>query len=123
MRHSEKGLLQALEKVLRETGRAMDCVELFDIPSVREYAATANRVSDYLGLMWRKALVTRVPSAQAGGSRARWAYQWKNAAVPVVGVEYAPRLLADRPGIVITEEGKTIHITMPHLQITIRQTP
>jgi hypothetical protein len=41
----------------------------------------------------------------------------------MVGVEYAPRLLADRPGVVITEEGKTIHITMPHLQITIRQTP
>jgi hypothetical protein len=75
MRHSEKGLLQALEIALRESGRAMDCNELFDLPDVREHAATANRVSDYLGLMWRRALVTRVPSAQEGGSRARWAYQ------------------------------------------------
>ena len=123
MRHSEKGLYQALEKVLRSTGQPMDCNQLFDVPDVREYAATANRVSDYLGGLWRKGLVTRLPSAPVdGASRARWSYQWKESAGPGVGTDYAPRLIADRPNLVITEEGTTIHITFPHLVISIRQT-
>jgi hypothetical protein len=122
MRHSEKGLLQTLEKILRTTGQPMDCNQLFDMPEVREYAATANRVSDYLGGLWRKGLVTRLPSASEGTSRARWSYQWKELAPLGVGVEYAPRLIADRPNLVITEDGTTIHITLPHLVISIRQT-
>lgn len=61
MRHSEKGLFNALEKILRETGEPMDCNQLFEKSEVREYAATANRVSDYLGGLWRKGLVTRLP--------------------------------------------------------------
>lgn len=123
MRHSEKGLFQALEKILRDKGEPMDCVQLFEFPEVREYAATANRVSDYLGGLWRKGLVTRLPSPGDGSSRARWSYQWKASAIPGVGVEYAPRTLVDRPGVIISEEGKTINIVTKHLTITIRQTP
>lgn len=122
MRHSEKGLFNALEKILRETGEPMDCNQLFEKPEVREYAATANRVSDYLGGLWRKGLVTRLPSSSEGSSRARWMYQWKESAPIGVGVEYAPRLLVDRPNVIISEEGKSIMLQMPHLTITIRQT-
>jgi hypothetical protein len=125
MRHSEKGLYNALEKILRDKGQPMDCNQLFDMPEVREYAATANRVSDYLGGLWRKGFVTRLPTASTeGGSRARWSYQWKEttSGAPAVGVEYSPRLLVDRPSVTITEEGLAIHISTPHLQITIRQT-
>lgn len=125
MRHSEKGLNQALEKALRSTGEAMDCNQLYsDFSEVREYAATPNRVSDYLGGMWRRGLVTRVPSTSEGTSRARWRYQWKENALAqgTHGIEYAPRMIADRPNLAITEEGNTIHITFPNLVITIRQT-
>jgi len=122
MRNSEKGLFHALEKILRATGEPMDCNQLFDEPEVREYAATANRVSDYLGGLWRKGLVTRLPAPKDSNSRARWMYQWKASALPGVGVEYAPRLIADRPNLVITEDGTTIHITLPNLVVSIRQT-
>jgi hypothetical protein len=123
MRHSEKGLFNALEKILRQTGKPMDCNELFDITEVREYAATANRVSDYLGGLWRKGLVVRLPTAGDGSSRARWAYQWKERAEPGAGVDYAPKLLVDRPTVLITEEGSTMQIVTPHLTIIIKQTP
>lgn len=123
MRHSEKGLFNALEKILRETGEPMDCNQLFDMPEVREHAATANRVSDYLGGLWRKGLVVRLPASSDNSSRARWMYQWKERADPGVGVDYAPRLLVDRPTVVITEEGLTMHIQLPNLTITIKQTP
>lgn len=121
MRHSEKGLFNALEKILRESGEPMDCNELFDKPEVREHAATTNRVSDYLGNLWRKGLVTRLPS-NTDGSRSRWRYQWKDFAPPGVGSDYAPKLLIDRPQVIITEEGLMIHIVTPHLTISIKQT-
>jgi len=127
MRHSEKGLNQVLEKILRATGKPMDCTQLFDYPEVREHAATANRVSDYLGGMWRRGYVTRVASSESG-SRARWSYQWKESALAAtaaaaeLGVEYKPRLIAERPNLVITEDGTHIQIVMPNLLISIRQT-
>lgn len=122
MRHSEKGLFNALEKVLRATGEPMDCNQLFDLPEIKEHAATANRVSDYLGGLWRKGLVTRLPSEGDRNSRARWSYQWKVNALPGTGEDYVPRLLVDRPSVLITEEGTTIQITMPHLVIILKQT-
>lgn len=122
MRYSEKGLYNALEKILRETGEAMDCNQLFDRADVKEHAASPNRVSDYLGGLWRKGLVKRLPNSTDGSSRARWAYQWKDRAMPgdPPGVEYAPRLLVDRPTVVITEEGTTIQISMKELTILIK---
>lgn len=122
MRHSEKGLFNALEKILRTTGEPLDCNQLFDMPEVREHAATANRVSDYLGNLWRKGLVKRLPSAGTGSSRARWCYQWKDSVPPGVGIDYTPTLLVDRPNVIISEEGQSILIVMPHLSITIKQT-
>ena len=61
MRHSEEGLYKALEKALRNAKDPMDCVQLFDLPEVKEHAASANRVSDYLGNLWRRGEVTPDP--------------------------------------------------------------
>jgi hypothetical protein len=123
MRFSENGLFQALEKALRATGEAMDCNELFDMADIKAYAASPNRVSDYLGGLWRKGLVVRLPNESDSKSRARWKYQWKDRAPPgVVGVLHTPKLLVDRPTILITEEGQTMQIQMPGLTILIKQT-
>lgn len=120
MRHSEEGLYKALEKALRNAKGPMDCVQLFDLPEVKEHASSANRVSDYLGNLWRRGEVTRLPGGNVPGSRARWSYQWKkNPLTP--GIDYLPKLLVDRPTVVITEEGKTIQIEMPSLTILIKQ--
>lgn len=122
MRHSEEGLFHAIEKALRAAKEPQDCVQLFDVPEVKEHAASANRVSDYLGNLWRRGMVTRVPSS--GTSKARWAYEWKKnplAPEPPNSVPYLPKLLVDRPTVVISEEGSTIQIEMPHLTILIKQ--
>lgn len=121
MRYSEQGLLEVLKKILRENGGPMDCRELFDMSEVREHAATVNRVSDYLGNLWRKGLLTRLP-ASGTGRGARWAYQWKTSAALNLGEDYTPKVLLDRPQVVITEEGLTMNIITPHLTITIKQT-
>ena len=120
MRFSEEGLYRALEKIMRGASEPMDCNKLFEDPEVRNHAASANRVSDYLGNMWRKGLLTRLPAE--GGSKAKWAYLWKENTPPgIVGVHHTTKLLVERPTVIITEDGATIQIEMPELTTLIKQ--
>lgn len=50
------GIYQVLERLLKAANRPLTCVELFDAPEVRQLAPDVNRVSDYLGHMYRRAL-------------------------------------------------------------------
>jgi len=124
MRQNETGLFPALEAALKAASEPLDCQTLFDMSEIRAHAASANRVSDYLGGLWRKGQVVRLPAPRTGNNRSRWAYQWKGHKGPAMhGVEYTPRILADRPTLLITEEGRDVTIETPHLLITIRQKP
>lgn len=124
MRNNENGLFPVLESVLKAAEAPMDCQTLYDMPLVREHAASVNRVSDYLGGLWRKGLVVRLPAPRSENSRSRWMYEWKGHKGPAMhGADYTPRILADRPTMLITEEGSTITIELPNLLISIRQKP
>ena len=126
MAYTEDGLFSVLSKILKESDDPMDCNQLFDIADVKAYAASPNRVSDYLGNLWRKGLVVRHVQPRTETSRARYSYEWKRTGKKAEkqsatgAIEYAPRILADRPSMVITEEGNTISIELPHLIISIR---
>lgn len=131
MRNNETGLFPALEAALKEATEPLDCQALYDMPTIKEHAASVNRVSDYLGGLWRKGLVVRLQAPRIGESRSRWMYQWKGSktryegptalpAPPTVGLEYTPKIIADRPSILITEEGSTITIQLPALVIVIK---
>lgn len=121
MSSGEEGLYQLLEKILFEANEPLDAVQIFDMPEVRKLAASANRVSDYLGNIWRKGLATRIP-AGGEGRGPRWKYQWKTKVAPSQKtVEYTPKLLVNRPTVVITEEGLSMQIEMPDLTIIIKQ--
>jgi hypothetical protein len=131
---NEQGLFQVLEDILRnaEQDEALDCATLFDMPAVREHAATVNRVSDYLGNMWRKGLVLRVPAPKLEGTKARWMYLWKEKgpkqkpkADLTKAVEFNPSLdrIVGMPNLDITDDGKTISIILPELLITIQRRP
>ena len=124
MRNNETGLFPALEAALKAASKPMDCHELFDIAEVKKFAASANRVSDYLGGMWRKGEVVRLPAPKDANSRSRWMYEWKGQKGPAIyGTEYTPKVLADRPSVLITEEGNVITMEFPNLVISIRQKP
>lgn len=121
MNNSEEGLYQLLEKILFEADGPLDSQQIYDIAEVRAIAPSANRVSDYLGNIWRKGLASRVPSGDAGRGP-RWKYVWKKKSTAVErAIDYAPKLLVNRPTVVITEEGLNIQIEMPELSIIIRQ--
>lgn len=126
MRNNETGLFPALEAALRAASEPLDCQALFDMPSIKEHAASVTRVSDYLGGLWRKGVVVRLPAPKEGSSKSRWMYEWKGQKGPKYldgAVEYAPRVLADRPAVLITEEGNLITMEVPNLVIQIRQKP
>lgn len=124
MRHNETGLFPALEAALKAASQPLDCQALYDMPAIREHAASVNRVSDYLGGLWRKGLVVRLPAPKDSNNRSRWMYEWKGHKGPALyGVEYTPRILADRPTMLITEEGSVVTLEFPNLIISIRQKP
>jgi len=121
MRYSEEGLYRLLEKLLRAAKEPKNCNELFDNQEVREYAASPNRVSDYLGNMWRRGLLRRVPETDPGRGP-RWRYIWKDKVPPELGaIDYLPKSLVDRPNLLISEDGDRIQIDLKEIVIIIQQ--
>lgn len=126
MRSTETGLFPALEAALKAASEPLDAQALYDKPEIKEFAASVNRVSDYLGGLWRKGLVVRLAAPKIGNSRSRWVYEWKGQKGPKIynhALEYTPKVLADRPSVLITEEGNVITMEFPNLIISIRQKP
>jgi len=126
MRYNPDGLFPVLEAALKAAEAPLDCQDLYDLPEVKQHASSVNRVSDYLGGLWRKGLVVRLPAPKDSTKRSRWMYEWKGSKGPKIhahAFEYAPRVLADRPTVLITEEGNVITLEFPNLLISIRQKP
>ena len=125
MRVTEEGLYGALVDVLRATKEPLTCVAIYEAhENVREFAATPNRVSDYLGGLFRKGLVSRIPNQHTASDGSRWAYMWRHekdaSRFDPVTIESSARTLVNRPEIQITDTGKTITIDLPNLSITIK---
>jgi hypothetical protein len=126
---NEHGLFGALERELRRAQQPLDCATLFDMPSIREHAQTVNRVSGYLGNMWRKGQVLRVAAPKLEGTRARWMYvlakptkvQIPDASQAIAYDERVERVF-EQHRMEITEEGDTVVITLPAITITIKRT-
>lgn len=119
-------LKPALEAALKDADKPLDCHQLFDMADIRSVAPNVNRVSDYLGVLFRAGLVTRVANEGGPNSRARWAYMWKDKELPAWKkpkdvIEYRPKAVLDKPNIYITEDGDNIYIEMPELSITIKK--
>ena len=140
------GIYHVLETLLKETSQPLTCVDLFDKPDVRKFAESANRVSDYLGHMWRRELIDRVPAPKTANSQARWAYIWKGKLSqkplelvkpnlppePVMEKKPEPKVevqvpttpaqgtILSKPNIEISNNGELVTIDLPALTITIR---
>ena len=116
-------LFPAIQAVLKEATEPLDCHQLYEREDIRRLAPTVNRVSDYLGVLFRKGQVTRVATNSAN-SRARWAYAWRNKPLPdwrgPEPTEFRPKAVLDRPDLYIAENGEFISIELPGFSITIK---
>lgn len=77
MLRTDTGLYHAICEVLKTADQPMTCTELYAVPAIRRYANNANRVSDYLGNLWRDNMLKRAPAPRTEFSSARWAYTWR----------------------------------------------
>lgn len=127
------GIYHVLETQLKQASKPLTCVDLFDHPDVKKFADSVNRVSDYLGHMYRRGLLGREPAPKTTNSQARWGYFWKNrneiVAVkaptpePVSSESALPapiRKILSKPNIEISDNGGVVYIDLPELTITIR---
>jgi hypothetical protein len=126
MRTNDQGLFWALENALKVAEHPLDCHDLFAIDEVQLHATNYQRVSDYLGNMWRKNLLIRMPAPKdtKKSCRTRYVYQWRGENVPNIhqhAMEYTPRVFVDKPSVLISEEGNVITLEFPNLLISIRQ--
>ena len=121
-------LYPLLQQQLQMATKPMTCHELFDVPEVRAVAPSANRISDYLGVMFRRGQLSRVQAEAVEGEhgRARWAYLWRakapewKEAAKIEPKDFSPKPILNKPNIYITEDGGHITIEMPEISIQIQ---
>lgn len=78
MATAKTGIYQLLEDALRKAGDdPQTCTDLYERPEIRPLVRDANRVSDYLGHMWRRGLLQRWYAPKDLSQRNRYAYTWK----------------------------------------------
>lgn len=125
--HNE--LYPALEAALKEAEAPLDCNQLYARPEIQAVAPSVNRVSDYLSVMFRKGLLSRVAAEPdgSGRTRTRWAYLWRKKdkpewREPATAQVYKPKTITDRPNLYISEDGEFINIDLPGFSVTIKKT-
>jgi hypothetical protein len=126
MSKMEPGLYDLLAKLLKEANHPMTCVELYDVPDVRALANSPNRVSDYLGGLWRKGVATREPFTRTNLDASRWAYAWREPsqarreASVEPGVYHVRSTLVDKPNVRITEQHDMLTIELAGFTVTVK---
>ena len=121
-----KDLYDVIGDVLKkDKKKPWTAVQLYELAEIKKFAANSNRVSDYMGNMWRKGALVRLPAPRVDGEASRWMYQWKGAAMQkpdlTKAVEYRPKkVLLARPQFDVTEVGDVITIETNELCITIK---
>lgn len=123
-----QGIYATLEKLLRATNEPLTCVDLYNaIPNVKQFAETPNRISDYVGHMWRRGLLQRWTAPKTLDSKARYAYTWKDgakSAKPLPDIKLVktdkPVASATKPTVrIIENDDGSITLDFPDFTLTV----
>lgn len=124
---SEFGIYKVLENHLRKTDKPLTCVDLYDKNDTKKFAKDANKVSDYLGHMWRRGLLNRFFAPKTDTSFARYAYTWKTEgeeahddARPVPPRSFS-RANGSRPRVEVNEEDGAVTISFDTFVVVVKQ--
>lgn len=124
---SEAFIYKILERRIKEAEQPVSCTDLWENLDVRENARSAEKVSDYLGLMWRRGMLQRWSTPLTSTSKSRYAYSWsvddgRTAAVnPAMGA--APRLVNTsrrKSSVTIIEEENRVILDFDHFTMIIQ---
>lgn len=121
---SERDIYQLLEENLKKSNKPLTCNDLWDMDGrIREseHDGGPNKVSDYLGFMWREGLIVRYPAPRTRTSFARFAYAWKPTDdKPLAALKDSPKPLIAKNNIEILETKGGVTIELANVSITIR---
>ena len=117
---------QVLEELFRAAGdNPLTCVDLHEDQRVRNLAPSPNRVSDYLGHMWRRGLVQRWYASKETAQRSRYAYTWIEQAdekpQAVARLTVPPKPTPEKPNVTVTEPDGSITLDFKEFTITVKR--
>jgi len=117
MRTPNEEVRTAVLRVLNQATEPLTASEVFDKPAIRELFPNLNRVSDYLGYMYRKGMLTREFKPMEGDQRHRWGYRLR--AAQREDAPGAEIVVMNRAGILITDDGKNVTIVSGDVRIVV----
>lgn len=127
---SIKEIYQLLEEQLRKSTKPMTCVDLMDIPEIRNEALAeygkdiriaTNKLSDALGLMWRRNLLVRYPAPRESNTLARYAYSWDFKQDAQESVPIPSPVVSRKAQLNITEQDGGVLIEFDKFTVFIKQ--
>lgn len=126
LRH--KTLFSAIQERLQEADNPLTCVDLLEDSRIRKFTTEANRVSDYLGHLWRRGEVERYAAPRTDTSSARYAYLWKKqgkkakaerALATPPAKPLPPNTLYAKTNLTVEEANGVVVINLPYVVIRI----
>lgn len=124
---SKRDIYRLIEKHLMHAEEPMTCVDLMDIEEIAQEAMrefgqdkseATNKLSDTLGFMWRRNVLSRYMTTGASGQKARYAYAWANKEEP--GVKTLPPHVRAKTGITVQEREDGVMIEFEKFFVFIR---
>ena len=73
---SEAAIYKIVEQYIRGSKEPLTCVMLWEHDDVKRHARSPEKVSDFLGHMWRRGLLQRWAVPKNSTDRSRYAYSW-----------------------------------------------
>lgn len=128
---SERPIYQLVSDHLEKVTEPVTCATLMENPAIRKEAVSeyggptrdvqlaTNKLSDLLGFMWRRGLLTRYPAPRTETSFAKYAYTMAEVK-EVEAKEIPPPARLTKHGVIITEHAEGIEIELDKMTIFIR---
>lgn len=126
--HSQREIYQVIEQRLRESPKPLTVSELLDLPDVRATAIAeygndvrvyTDRLSNILGLMWGREVITRYQAPEPANSQARFMYEWPKGE-PICLV-LPSTFSKTKTSTIITEQDDGVLIEFEKFTILVRQ--
>lgn len=125
--HSQREIYTVIEQALRGSPKPLTVSELLDLPHVRaaaiaefgnEMRVYTDRLSNALGLMYRRLVINRYPAPEQANSQARYMYEWpqEKPEKPVLPSIF-PKA---KTGVVITEQEDGVLIEFEKFSVFVR---
>lgn len=107
---SEAEIYKIIERLLKNSSAPLSSSALWENSDVRANARSAEKVSDYLGLMWRRGLLQRWDVPATATSRSRYAYSWLNEDEAPQKIERLHPVASTyrKSNVVVTEDGDRV---------------